>query len=761
MSFIVKKDPIVLNIKLTSKGRELLSKGKLTFKSFAVGDGEIDYDLIKKSHLAPYDINILKPVDVNPNIISFIKRNITDDIFIYPLNEIVSIPLTINNDGENIGFFNQDITEYLVDYNHVKQPDVMIETNEIHGGRQLNLYKAPTYLANVEEPIVGDILFIKWTTPNGYDTTGYTINVDTPRPNLFYKIQNIISGSLMDNNLVIEVDRDLPNFEISGNSVAGAMIYKDYENYTFCTGTSGSTSGNTSGDTTGCNDAKQIFYNNCQSNLEKQRLFWNMAIVYRENIIGAQEDDKQYYQYKSKNYAGFLFYIQNQIPKYNKLGIVHFTNDSTTNDYGEGFYGDPTNPIDVNKIPTLFIPTIMWHKSSTKTLGVTLKATGQVHTIDETDNVIDTKYYDLADDEGTIVGKVFYDLKLFVIEDQELLFAMSYKSNRSWTLPDYGYDINANVTFGCPQCIIMWDTEINSPSVIGGDDGSLFIHNIQNNIGFFDKDQIILKVVSGGTSGNTIFFNSITGDTLISNLTAGDYYIDLIDLGAVNDEGNCTGNTYTIQEPTSVFAIVDSGTTSLYIHEFPIEQIGSNPAAIRIVPSTIGTFVGDGYITVLPTGSTDNLDVRPTGTTDYLHNWIKITDGVNIDITTLTLSTPYIIYVRDVTGATITDNIGQIWEYYLATQKVLSDPTTWTITSGSDSGGNYLTINNILKSGIDSEDVMGEIEYTIYDDNTDPIVWTTNNKVYFDGTSGSWIISVRAKYGFISYDKKIKIYIIT
>ena len=33
------------------------------------------------------------------------------------------------------------------------------------------------------------------------------------------------------------------------------------------------------------------------------------------------------------------------------------------------------------------------------------------------------------------VGKVFPDLKMAVIHDEELVAAMSYKSNRSWTLP--------------------------------------------------------------------------------------------------------------------------------------------------------------------------------------------------------------------------------------------------------------------------------------------------------------------------------------
>ena len=52
-------------------------------------------------------------------------------------------------------------------------------------------------------------------------------------------------------------------------------------------------------------------------------------------------------------------------------------------------------------------------------------------------------------DPSVVVGKVFNELKMFVIEDQELLFAMSYKSNRSWTLPDY-----TAITQDIPPCII-------------------------------------------------------------------------------------------------------------------------------------------------------------------------------------------------------------------------------------------------------------------------------------------------------------------
>jgi hypothetical protein len=91
----------------------------------------------------------------------------------------------------------------------------------------------------------------------------------------------------------------------------------------------------------------------------------------------------------------------------------------------------------------------MWHKSTGTTLGVTLKAIGSPQLLTGLTKSLDLEYYDLADPDGNIVGKVFTDLKIFVIEDQELLFAMSYKSNRSWTLPNYVISNNPIVQY-CP-----------------------------------------------------------------------------------------------------------------------------------------------------------------------------------------------------------------------------------------------------------------------------------------------------------------------
>lgn len=79
----------------------------------------------------------------------------------------------------------------------------------------------------------------------------------------------------------------------------------------------------------------------------------------------------------------------------------------------------------------------MWHKSTGSTLGLKLVANGPERILTGATKSLNLVYYNLSDLSGNIVGKIFTDLKIFVIEDQELLFALSYKSNRSWTLPNY------------------------------------------------------------------------------------------------------------------------------------------------------------------------------------------------------------------------------------------------------------------------------------------------------------------------------------
>ena len=425
MAFIESKNPIVLNIKLTSKGRELLSGGKLDFKYYAIGDGEIDYDFNREvnavdTEYTAFDSTILRAADKNANLISFLPRNLSGDPYI----EMTNVPTTaysVENQADSLGFFTDNGSgglnnlDYIIDSNHVKQPDAMVYMNNVGGGNVIQLLKAPTYGTSGEEPAVGDVLLVKWTYYN--HTTGFTVNTSQPKPHLFYKITEIISGTLAGGAVSVRVDREIPDF---GTPVlqyyAGAMIY--YNEIAF------------SGDTVINMSPTDYLNESVLSFLENNQCptvvfpYWNMSIIFTEEIAGVQAGKLKYTQFKDRSFGGFVSYIQNQAPVLKKLGVIHYTNSSPANVYGEGF---------LQNTPTVDIPTIMWHKSPTKTLGTTLSPIGGQKLL----SGLNLYYYDLADTEGFVVGKMFGDLKIFVIEDQELLFAMSYKSNRSWTVPDY------------------------------------------------------------------------------------------------------------------------------------------------------------------------------------------------------------------------------------------------------------------------------------------------------------------------------------
>ena len=82
----------------------------------------------------------------------------------------------------------------------------------------------------------------------------------------------------------------------------------------------------------------------------------------------------------------------------------------------------------------------MWHKKQFQGVG-TANDVGYTFISDSelkfmgVNNSI--RYYDLVDQEvnKTVVGKVLIDEKIVLIDDQELLVTLSYKSNRNWTLP--------------------------------------------------------------------------------------------------------------------------------------------------------------------------------------------------------------------------------------------------------------------------------------------------------------------------------------
>jgi len=211
---------------------------------------------------------------------------------------------------------------------------------------------------------------------------------------------------------------------------------------------------------------------------------WNMNIPWSESPAGLFAGTYQDYTYfGSKDYLGTKEYFgysstlgskdTSSVYYYNSfdekvvvtpseqktIAIIHYTNQTIDFFYGEKFAFEPydnTNPSDTTgqaRNFKLHVPWLMWHKNPQCCFGETFwvdpagfesENLFEPHYIESTKNTgmnqPGIRYYHLwdthanADGYPSRVGKVFPDSKLIIIDDEEIVAAMSYKSNRNWTL---------------------------------------------------------------------------------------------------------------------------------------------------------------------------------------------------------------------------------------------------------------------------------------------------------------------------------------
>ena len=212
---------------------------------------------------------------------------------------------------------------------------------------------------------------------------------------------------------------------------------------------------------------------------------WNMNIPWTENPAGLLTSQFQGYEnFGSSNYIGQKEYFGYNSSKgqtstdtvnyYNSFGekivvtpeeqkeiaIIHYTNQTIDFFYGEKFALEPydtTNPDDTQgqaRNFKLHMPTLMWHKNPECCFGQTFwvdppgfdgKDLFQVQytksNISDQMNQPGLRYYNLWDTFAqpnglpSRIGKVYPDSKLIIIDDEEIVASLSYKSNRNWTLP--------------------------------------------------------------------------------------------------------------------------------------------------------------------------------------------------------------------------------------------------------------------------------------------------------------------------------------
>lgn len=464
MSYISKNTGAFINARLTDKGRELLSIGLLNFSAFRLGDSEVDYRTLGQSYNIALQ-NVLKPKSHQPNIKTPIlptSTAITPDVTIGQISPIELITITAEVEK---GFFDvfSGTTEFTAKTtsDYVVLSDLVTPISGMTGGNLLNVEQGVGFVPNGNEPTVGDFVLIKMSTPEltGFTQTVGVVDENIPVPYLWYKIQSF-SGTVSANTLTVEVDRSLPDFSynISPN-LAEVYIYP-HGNLLFDNG------------------------------LYSGGTVWNMNNVWTYNMPGIDESlDEGFFNYGSESFVGSKEYYGYTTEKQrdftttiinpeddieelsfceyvNSISILHYSNFVTCENqpelvYGQKFYVDT----DLGESPVVKMPTIMWHKNPTSgtTIGANFVAFGEEKFVTLNGDPTEISYYDLIEENEVqetnphVVGRVFHNLQTITIDDQELVAAMSYKSNRNWTLPtlNFGTETATDGLFSLTQDVFV------------------------------------------------------------------------------------------------------------------------------------------------------------------------------------------------------------------------------------------------------------------------------------------------------------------
>jgi hypothetical protein len=477
MSYIIKNTAALINTRLTDVGRRNISQGNFNISYFQIGDSEVSYSAVTNYNQT--NNNILMPAFNAQNDTGSPQSNKQNIKYPYYVEgsagNTYGIPFMDNqiqsvyNSAGPKGFFTTGNTlietgsAYTITSNYWIDMSTMVGQSAITITYDINTCSQTT----TGTPSINDFVTIVLDGNGGCGNFGNN-------QILTYKIQNMspVTGTT-GTTFTITLDRALPNYVgLPSPSNARMYVYPSgmTQLYDFIT------------PAPFWQTDTLNFESPCDVTNRENTLIWNMNIPWSENPAGLYPSTyESYANYGSVSYIGTKEYLGYQEPSgqtdtskvyfYNSfdeqiivtpkeqkaIAIIHYTNQDIDNVYGEKFATqpyDPQNPTDDIGLARHFklsMPTLMWHKSTGTTIGQTfwidppgydlctpyyIKST---ENLDMNDPGI--RYYHLwdtnPDSNGNLnrIGKVFPDQEIIVVDDEEVIAAMSYKANRNWTLP--------------------------------------------------------------------------------------------------------------------------------------------------------------------------------------------------------------------------------------------------------------------------------------------------------------------------------------
>ena len=482
MSYIIKNTAGLINTRLTDVGRRNLSQGNFNISYFQIGDSEVSYSAVTNYNQT--NNNILMPAFNAQNDSGSPqsnKQNIKYPYYVsaqqgntYGIPFMDSAIQEVYNSAGPKGFFvtggtqgawtAQTSSAYTITSNY------WIDMSTLSGQTTIDVELDPSICSSTTgTPFVNDFITIILDGMGGCGNFG-------TYPILTYRIQGInpSTGTSATTYWSLTLDRSVPDYSflLSGSSYARTLIYPSgmtvlYDSITPAPYWQTDTLN---------------FESPCDVRNRENTLIWNMNIPWSVNPAGLDNNSWEgYNQFGSVSYIGTKEYLGYQEPTgqtdtsqvyyYNSfddkiivkpqeqkaIAIIHYTNQDIDNVYGEKFSTvpfDPQTPTDSTGLARhlrLTLPTLMWHKSTGTSIGETfwidppdydLCYPYYIKSGVNTDmNDPGIRYYHLwdtnPDDNGNLnrIGKVFPDQEIIVVDDEEVVAALSNKSNRNWTLP--------------------------------------------------------------------------------------------------------------------------------------------------------------------------------------------------------------------------------------------------------------------------------------------------------------------------------------
>jgi hypothetical protein len=457
MSFLNSNNSEFLSARITRRGRQSIAEGNFNIKYFQIGDSEFDYNgkfsgftgAITGGTRAPHQ-RVFAPVDGDQHV---------KYPYLIDANESInfgnaaqqSYVDTLKNPMGPAGFVSQ-----YVPYNAdpctgstVECLSKKIDLSVIGGGSILSVTGATDF---------SECQYITLVFKSDFVGSEYTISGNTQ--SLVYKITGTSANE-------IYLDRNMPNF--SGQTGTVRVV---------------------------CNKCKLEYPQETEvadvcspvapDNLA-QHDPWQLELVWTDEPAGLDtlSDDEYISGYTGSQFASlkeYLGYTSNTGQTFtNTTGGTISNPTSYTNTFGEKVDVKPTNQRaiavihfselgDIINDPERFfkyddyiahgtidnqtlygeqisdaeyfevyIPFLLYHRNTGSTIGAlfTMGTTDYYvsSAVNNKPNTNNLKFRFLVDQQGVNVGKVFVDKKIIVFDDQELVAALEYKTNRKWTLP--------------------------------------------------------------------------------------------------------------------------------------------------------------------------------------------------------------------------------------------------------------------------------------------------------------------------------------